>query len=72
MSATMESRFFTRMTEGRPKDCDTKGENRPPQERLIHPAVSAAMIELLKAPLDIGVPARHPRSGAGSSPEWIR
>ena len=40
--------------EGRPKSCDTKGENRPSQERLIHPAVSAAMIELLKAPLDIG------------------
>src|SRR5437867_2842850 len=40
--------------QGRPKDCDIKGENRPPQERLLHPAVSAAMIELLKGPLDIG------------------
>ncbi len=40
--------------EGRPKDCDIKGENRPSQERLLHPAASAAMIELLKAPLDIG------------------
>ena len=40
--------------EGRPKECDIKGENRPPQERLLHPAVSAAMTELLKAPLDIG------------------
>jgi membrane peptidoglycan carboxypeptidase len=40
--------------QGRPKDCDIKGENRPPQERLIHPAASAAMTELLKAPLDIG------------------
>ena len=39
--------------EDRPKGCDTKGENRPPQERLIHPAVSAAMTELLKAPLDL-------------------
>ena len=39
---------------GRPKACDIKGENRPPPERLMHPAVSAAMIELLKAPLDIG------------------
>ncbi len=38
----------------RPKRCDAKGENRPPQERLMHPAVSAAMIELLKSPLDIG------------------
>src|SRR6202165_1510084 len=36
------------------KDCDIKGENRPPYERLIHPAVSAAMIALLKSPLDIG------------------
>ena len=40
--------------DGRPKDCDIKGENRSPQERLMHPAVSAAMTELLKAPLDIG------------------
>ena len=40
--------------EGGSKDCDTKGENRPPQERLVHPAVSAAMIELLKGPLDMG------------------
>ncbi len=40
--------------EGRAKDCDVKGENRPAQERLMHPAVSAAMIELLKSPLDIG------------------
>ena len=39
--------------EDRPKGCDTKGENHPPQERLIHPAVSAAMTELLKAPLDL-------------------
>ena len=40
--------------EGRQKDCDIKGENRPPQERLMHPAVSAVMIDLLKGPLDIG------------------
>ena len=39
---------------GRPRDCDIKGENHPPQERVIHPAVSAAMIELLKAPIDLG------------------
>src|SRR5207342_945063 len=39
---------------GQPKDCDIKGENRPPQERVLHPAVAAAMTELLKAPLDIG------------------
>jgi membrane peptidoglycan carboxypeptidase len=36
------------------KSCDVKGENPPAQERLMHPAVSAAMISLLKAPLDIG------------------
>ena len=40
--------------ESRPKDCDIKGEHRPPQERLLNPATSAAMTELLKAPLDIG------------------
>jgi len=40
--------------QGRPKDCDIQGKNRPPQERLMHPSVSAAMIELLKGPVDIG------------------
>jgi len=40
--------------DGRPRECDIKGENRPVQERLMHPAVSAAMIELLKGPLDLG------------------
>ena len=39
---------------GGARDCDIRGELRPAQERLLHPAVSAAMIELLKAPLDIG------------------
>jgi len=39
--------------EGRAKECDTKGANHPPQERLLHPAVSAAMTELLKSPLDL-------------------
>ena len=39
--------------QGRPKDCDIKGESHPQQERLLHPAVSAAMIELLKAPIDL-------------------
>jgi membrane peptidoglycan carboxypeptidase len=37
-----------------PADCDIKGERRPPQERVMHPAVAAAMTELLKGPLDIG------------------
>ncbi|MEO9161229.1 MAG: transglycosylase domain-containing protein [Casimicrobiaceae bacterium] len=62
--------------QGRPKDCDIKGENRPPPERLMHPAVSAAMIELLTGPLDIGgtgtasalrsgvIPGMDPLSGA--------
>ncbi|MGB2817002.1 MAG: transglycosylase domain-containing protein [Burkholderiaceae bacterium] len=39
--------------EGQPKACDTRGDNRPVQERVVHPAVSAAMTELLKAPLDM-------------------
>ncbi len=34
--------------------CDIRGESHPVQERVIHPAVSAAMIELLKSPLDLG------------------
>src|SRR4029453_19378997 len=40
--------------ENEPADCDLKGERRRAQERVMHPVVSAAMIELLKAPLDIG------------------
>ena len=36
------------------KACDLKGANLPPEERVMHPAVSEAMIELMKAPLDIG------------------
>jgi membrane peptidoglycan carboxypeptidase len=40
--------------QGEPRDCDTKGVSHPLQEQLMHPAVSAAMIELLKAPVDIG------------------
>ena len=62
-------------SEDLPKGCDTKGENRPLQERLVHPAVSAAMIELLKAPLDMStgtasvlrsgiIPGMDPLSGA--------
>jgi len=43
-----------RNEEGRAKECDTSGQSHPPQERLLHPAVSAAMVELLKSPLDIG------------------
>jgi membrane peptidoglycan carboxypeptidase len=39
---------------GLARGCDLKGESHPPQERLVHPAVSAAMTELLKAPVDIG------------------
>src|SRR5206468_1334846 len=41
--------------QGQPKNCDIKGENRPPQDRLMHPAASAAMTELLKGPLDIAL-----------------
>jgi membrane peptidoglycan carboxypeptidase len=38
----------------RAKACDIEGEAPPAEERVIHPAVAAAMTELLKAPLDIG------------------
>src|SRR4029079_7370817 len=37
-----------------PADCDLKGEQRPPLERVIPPGVAAAMTELLRAALDIG------------------
>ncbi len=37
-----------------PADCDVKGERRPTQDRILHPAVSLAMVELLRGPLDIG------------------
>lgn len=40
--------------DGTARDCDSRGEQRPPPERIMHPAVSAAMTELLKGPLDIG------------------
>ena len=40
--------------DGRPRPCDAKGENPQPQERVVDPAVAAAMTELLKSPLDIG------------------
>lgn len=39
---------------GHPLRCDVRGENHPAPERLLHPAVSAVMMELVKAPLDIG------------------
>lgn len=50
-----DGRSLLRVDEdGTASDCDTRGEHRPAPERLLHPAVSAAMTELLKAPLDIG------------------
>ena len=39
---------------GHAKGCDLKGENHPAPERLMHPAVSAVMTELLKSPVDLG------------------
>jgi membrane peptidoglycan carboxypeptidase len=41
-------------TENQAKACDITGENRPELQRVMHPAVSVAMTELLKGPLDIG------------------
>jgi membrane peptidoglycan carboxypeptidase len=35
-----------------PNDCDTNGAHRPMQERLVHPAVSAVMLDLMKGALD--------------------
>jgi membrane peptidoglycan carboxypeptidase len=42
-----------RDSEDQQKACDTAGANHPAPERVVHPAVSAAMIELLKAPVDM-------------------
>ena len=48
-----KSLLFTE-SDGQAKVCDIAGENRPVQERVVHPAVAAVMTELLKGPLDIG------------------
>jgi len=40
--------------QGHPKTCDARGEDRTGQERILHPAVAAAMVDLLKGPVDIG------------------
>ena len=40
--------------DGEARECDIKGESHPDQPRVMHPAVSAVMTELLKGPLDIG------------------
>ncbi|OGZ06058.1 MAG: hypothetical protein A2845_01430 [Candidatus Lloydbacteria bacterium RIFCSPHIGHO2_01_FULL_49_22] len=37
---------------GGQRDCDTKGDHREPLERVIHPAVAATTIEMLRGPLD--------------------
>lgn len=39
---------------GQAKACDITGERRSELQRVVHPAVSAAMTELLQRPLDIG------------------
>jgi membrane peptidoglycan carboxypeptidase len=43
-----------RDNEDLPRDCDLEGRHHPEQPRLVHPAVAAAMTELLKAPVDLG------------------
>ena len=42
-----KSLLFTE-SNGEGKVCDITGENRPAQERVVHPAVAAVMTELLK------------------------
>ena len=54
--------------QGRARECDLKGSNHAAPERLVHPAVSAAMIELLKAPLDIGSTGTASAIRSGSIP----
>ncbi|OGZ05076.1 MAG: hypothetical protein A2942_02420 [Candidatus Lloydbacteria bacterium RIFCSPLOWO2_01_FULL_50_20] len=38
--------------DGRGLDCDLRGERRPVQERVIHPAVAAVMTDILQGPLN--------------------
>lgn len=38
--------------DGSQRDCDKKGEHREPPERVIHPAVSAVMMQMLRGPVD--------------------
>ena len=39
--------------DGSQRDCDKKGEHREPPERVIHPAVSAVMMQMLRGPVDM-------------------
>ncbi|MDQ2764185.1 MAG: hypothetical protein M3Y22_12120, partial [Pseudomonadota bacterium] len=54
--------------QGRARECDLNGSNHAAPERLVHPAVSAAMIELLKGPLDIGSTGTASAIRSGSIP----
>ena len=59
-------------TDGQAKACDITGENRPELQRVMHPAVSAVMTELLKDRWTSGRRARPPRYDPGSSRASIR
>jgi len=51
--------LLSKENDGLPRECDVKGENHPPQERIVHPAVAGAMVELLKAPADLPTGTVH-------------
>jgi penicillin-binding protein 1A len=53
-----KSALFTE-EDGSPRDCDKKGDHRDMPERMIHPAVSAAMTELIKGPVDLPTGTVH-------------
>jgi len=55
--------------QGSARDCDVKGDAPRPQERVMHPAVAAAMTELLKGPLDIGPTGTAASLRSGVIPE---
>lgn len=45
--------------DGVPKDCDMRGEEHVVMERVLHPAVSLAMMDMLKSPLDLPTGTAH-------------
>jgi membrane peptidoglycan carboxypeptidase len=45
--------------DGQARDCDTKGDRRDTPERVMHPATSAAMMALLRGPVDLPTGTAH-------------